>query len=128
MTRSQRLLLVPFFALLASAPAAATTGKSAKTSPAAKPAARHAAPAKARAKAAPASPSAERRLDEVRIEGELEVPRVTFITVRQPHRFHDYTRATSVRPSRRMAAEATFPSWIPPVPTAAGNARKENRK
>lgn len=86
-----------------------------------------AAGAKARRDVPPAA-AASRRLEDVHIEGELEVPRVTFITVRQPHRFTDYTRATSVRPARRMAAEATFPAWIPAADTAASEARKESRK
>jgi len=82
--------------------------------------------AKSAAKTAPAAESASRRLEDVRIEGELEVPRVTFITVRKPHRFNDFTRPTNVRSSRRMAAETTLPAWIPP-PSPPQEARKENQ-
>lgn len=112
-------------ALLAAAPAAGAASR---------PAAAHARPvaaAKAKATRSATAPAAEpgtRRLEDVHIEGELEVPRVTFITVRQPHRFTDYVRATSVRPARRMAADATLPAWIPAFTTAASDARKENRK
>jgi len=81
---------------------------------------------KSAAKTAPAAESASRRLEDVRIEGELEVPRVTFITVRKPHRFNDFTRPTNVRSSRRMAAETTLPAWIPP-PSPPQEARKENQ-
>lgn len=118
MTRTRHALLAIACALLLAAPTAAapaatsvTRAKSRRSSP-----------------PAPAAEPASRRLEDVHIEGELEVPRVTFITVRKPHRFHDYTRATSVRSSRRMAADATFPAWIPPAPTPASEARKENRK
>lgn len=77
---------------------------------------------------AEAAASSSRRLEDVRIEGELEVPRITFITVRQPHRFNDYTRATSVRSSRRMAAETALPAWISPSADSSQNARKESPK
>jgi len=121
MTRTRIELLALAAALLvATSASGATTTAPARAKPAAK-ARRDVAPA---AEAAPAS----RRLEDVHIEGELEVPRVTFITVRQPHRFTDYTRATSVRTCRRMAADATFPAWIPPAPTPASEARKETRK
>ena len=121
MTRTRSFLLALACALLLSAPATAAT-------PAKRPAATPAAKARRATATAPADASASRRLEDVHIEGELEVPRVTFITVRQPHRFTDYTRATSVRSSRRMAADATFPAWIPPSPTPASEARKETRK
>lgn len=116
MTRDLRIVAALAGALLLAAPASgAGTPKPASAG------------AKARRDVPPAT-AASRRLDDVHIEGELEVPRVTFITVRQPHRFTDYTRATSVRPARRMAAEATFPAWIPPIATAESEARKESRK
>lgn len=129
MTRTSRLALAFAALLLAAAPAAApaATGEPAtKAAPntAAKPAARPA----AKPAAAAAGAAGNRRLDDVRIEGELEVPRVTFITVRQPHRFRDYTRASSLRPARRMAADATLPAWIEPLKTPASDARKETRK
>lgn len=110
-----RTALVLLFALLAAVPAAAAPAQRA--------------PAKRAASAAPAAaaPSA-RTLDDVHIEGELEVPRVTFITVRQPHRFHDYARPTSVRPAARMAADAARAAAFSPVPQPAPEARKENRK
>lgn len=122
MTRKNLRWFALALALAAAFPAAAQSAP-----PAGAPAAAPAKPRRA-APAAAAAPAATRRLDEVRIEGELEVPRVTFITVRQPHRFHDYTRATSVRPARKMAAEATFPGWIPSPSATASEARKENRK
>ncbi len=122
MTLTRSSLLALACALLLSAPATAAT-------PAKRPATVTPAVKARRATAtAPADAPASRRLEDVHIEGELEVPRVTFITVRQPHRFTDYTRATSVRSSRRMAADATFPAWIPPAPTPASEARKETRK
>jgi hypothetical protein len=82
--------------------------------------------AKAAAKPAPPAEAASRRLEDVRIEGELEVPRVTFITVRKPHRFNDFARPANVRSGSRMAAETTLPAWIPP-PSPPQEARKENR-
>ena len=133
--RSLRWALV--CALLVVAPlaasAAAPAGKSApantrRATSAAKAAAKSTAKsaAKSAAKTAPPAESASRRLEDVRIEGELEVPRVTFITVRKPHRFNDFTRPTNVRSSRRMAAETTLPAWIPP-PSPPQEARKENK-
>jgi len=102
-------------------------GKSAAAKPRRDATATATAPA-ARAVGSPGSAaSASRRLDDVRIEGELEVPRVTFITVRKPHRFTDFTRATGVRSSRRMAAEAKLPAWIPPPTGPTTEAQKESR-
>jgi len=116
------------FAAPASSPAPARAVALAKARRAAaqsKSAAKKPAPA-----ATPVEPaaSASRRLEDVRIEGELEVPRITFITVRQPHRFTDYTRATSVRSSRSLAAETALPAWIPPSPNTSQEARKESPK
>ena len=124
MTRTRQSLLALACALVLAGPALA-----APAAPAPQPAT-SVTRAKARRASvpAPAAEPASRRLAAVHIEGELEVPRVTFITVRQPHRFRDYTRATSVRSSRSLAADATFPAWIPPAPTPASDARKENRK
>jgi len=126
MIRTRSILGAVLGALLFAAPLAA-----APAAPAGKPA-----PAKARratsagkAGAKPATPAeaASRRLEDVRIEGELEVPRVTFITVRKPHRFHDFTRPTNVRSSRSMAAGTTLPAWIPP-PNPPQESPKENRR
>jgi hypothetical protein len=108
------LALVLALAFAAPAPAAPAGGS-------AKP--RAAVPA-----AAKRAPDAARRLEDVHIEGELEVPRITFITVRQPHRFTDFTRPASVRSSRRMADGTACPAWISPAPKPAPEARKENRK
>ena len=77
---------------------------------------------------APKSADAARRLEDVHIEGELEVPRITFITVRQPHRYTDYTRPAAVRSSRKLADETTGPAWISAPPKHAPEVRKENRK
>lgn len=122
MTTARLHLLALACALLVATPA-----KGATTRRPVAPAKASAAAAATRRAAEPTAPAA-RRLEDVHIEGELEVPRVTFITVRQPHRFTDYTRATSVRPARRMAADATFPAWIATSPTPASDTRKENRK
>lgn len=123
--------LVLMCALLVAAPvtaAAATAQPSAptKASAPAKPR-RASAAAPADPRAANSATAASRRLEDVRIEGELEVPRVTFITVRKPHRFTDFTRATGVRSSRRMAAEAKLPAWIPAPPSPTTEAQKESR-
>lgn len=136
MTRSRIPALAIAAALLLAPPAGAATptGGAAPSRPAvgAKPAAtakpRRAAPPATSTTSTTSTQTAERRLEDVHIEGELEVPRVTFITVRQPHRFTDYARATSVRSSRRMAADATFPAWIPAPQTTESEARKESRK
>ena len=134
MTRIRSILCALVGALLLAAPlAAAPAAPAGKPAPAAP--ARKSAPAKSRrvtstaksvGQPAPAAESASRRLEDVRIEGEFEVPRVTFITVRKPHRFNDFTRPTNVRSSRRMAAETTLPAWIPP-PSPPQEAQKENR-
>ena len=125
MIRSRSIFCALVGALLFTAPlAAAPAAPAGKAAPARS---RHAASAsKSVTKPAPAAESASRRLEDVRIEGELEVPRVTFITVRKPHRFNDFTRPTNVRSSRRMAAETTLPAWIPP-PSPPQGARKENK-
>ena len=107
---------------------AAAPAKARRASATGKAAAKKPAPA-----ATPAEPvaSASRRLEDVRIEGELEVPRITFITVRQPHRFTDFTRATSVRSSRQLAAGTATPAWIPPsqiTSSTSQKARKESPK
>lgn len=132
MSRTRTPLLALACALLLAAPlTAAAAAAPAK-------ARRATAPGKASAKkparaATPAEPvtASSRRLEDVRIEGELEVPRITFITVRQPHRFNDFTRATSVRSSRDLAAETALPAWITPsqiTSSASQKARKESPK
>jgi len=125
MIRSRSIFCALVCALLFAAPLAAApavpAGKAAPSK-----ARRASSTGKAVTTRAPAAESASRRLEDVRIEGELEVPRVTFITVRKPHRFNDFTRPTNVRSSRRMAAETTLPAWIPP-PSPPQEARKENK-
>jgi hypothetical protein len=133
MTRSRIPALAIAAALLLAPPAGAATAAGGAAPPRPAAAAKPSATAKSRRAAptappAPSATAAERRLEDVHIEGELEVPRVTFITVRQPHRFTDYARATSVRSSRRMAADATFPAWMPAPQNTASEARKESRK
>jgi hypothetical protein len=126
-TRARTPLLALACALLLAAPltAAAAPAKARRA-----PAPKQTAAKKPGPAATPAEPAASssRRLEDVRIEGELEVPRITFITVRQPHRFTDYTRATSVRSSRGLAAETALPAWIPPAPNTSQEARKESPK
>lgn len=128
-TRARTALLSLACALLLAAPLTAAAAAAPAKAPRA-PAKQKAAAKKPAPAATPAEPVApsSRRLEDVRIEGELEVPRITFITVRQPHRFNDYTRATSVRSSRRMAAETALPAWIPPSPKTSQEARKESPK
>jgi hypothetical protein len=118
---TRRALCAIAAVLLGAAPALAATPK------------RAAVPAPARASApapaaAPGPSPAQRRLGDVHIEGELEVPRVTFITARRPPRFRDFARGPSVRSSRRLADETKVPSWISPVPVPAQDVRKENSK
>ena len=113
-------------ALLVAAPLAASPKAPASRSAPAKPR-RATVTAKGGTRPAPAADAASRRLEDVRIEGELEVPRVTFITVRKPHRFNDFARPSNVRSSRRMAAETTLPAWIPPPASPPQEAHKENR-
>lgn len=129
------LLVAAFVTAAEAAPAASTspakaaaTAKARRSSASKLTAAKKPGPA---ATPAEAAASSSRRLEDVRIEGELEVPRITFITVRQPHRFNDFTRATSVRSSRRMAAETALPAWIPPSQSTSSTsqeARKESPK
>ena len=125
MTRCRSIFCALVCALLFAAPlAAAPAAPAGKSAPAKS--RRATSTLKSSSKPAPSSESASRRLEDVRIEGELEFPRVTFITVRKPHRFNDFTRPTNVRSSRRMAAETTLPAWIPP-PTPPQEARTENK-
>ena len=125
MTRFRSILCALVCALLFAAPlAAAPAAPAGKSAPAKS--RRATSTSKSTSKPAPSSEAASRRLEDVRIEGELEVPRVTFITVRKPHRFNDFTRPTNVRSSRRMAAETTLPAWLPP-PSPPQEARKENK-
>ena len=116
MIRIRSILAVLLGALLSAAPLAAAPAAPAGKSAPAK-ARRATSTGKAVTKPAPPAEAASRR---------LEVPRVTFITVRKPHRFNDFTRPTNVRSSRRMAAETTLPAWIPP-PSPPQEAHKENR-
>ena len=133
MTRTRTPLLALACALLLAAPlttaaAAAAPAKARRATAPGKTAAKKAKPAATPAE--PVEPSS-RRLEDVRIEGELEVPRITFITVRQPHRFNDFTRATSVRSSRGFAAETALPAWITPSQSPSNGsqeARKESPK
>ncbi|MCC6348275.1 MAG: hypothetical protein IT347_01620 [Candidatus Eisenbacteria bacterium] len=124
--RALRIVVLAGLLLAAAPVGAATASTPAKRAAAAKRPAVAQPPRPGTPAAAPGTEA--RRLGDVHIEGEVEVPRVTFITVRQPHRFTDYARATSVRPARRLATDATFPAWISPSPHAASDARKENRK
>jgi hypothetical protein len=127
MIRIRPILGALLGALLLASPLAAAGAPAAPAGKSAPAKARRAtSPGKAVTKPAPPAEAASRRLEDVRIEGELEVPRVTFITVRKPHRFNDFTRPTNVRSSRRMAAETTLPAWIPP-PSPPQEAHKENR-
>lgn len=79
--------------------------------------------------AAPAAASAaSRRLDDVRIEGELPVPQVLFITARDQRRFFDFRTRDYVRTSRQVCESAVEPPKAPATPAAPNAARKENSR
>lgn len=103
---SRRMTLTTLVWLVAFAPAAlaATT-----TAPA---------PARARTvkASAPGSPAAKgaaqpRRLEDVKIEGEIPVPQVLFVTAREQRRLMELQHHRYLRSSRELAAATPLPRW-----------------
>ena len=67
-----------------------------------------------------ASPSESRTLEAIRIEGEIDVPQVLFITARDQRRFVEFQHRRYLSTSRELGARTAFPTRIvsdaPPVP------------
>jgi hypothetical protein len=65
--------------------------------------------------AGPPQRAAARRLDEVRIEGEIPVPQVLFITAREAHRFTDHRHRRYLRTSLQLGQDTAFPARVVPA-------------
>ncbi len=59
---------------------------------------------------APAEPASARRLDDIHIEGEIPVPQVLFVSVREQRRFLDFEPSRWLRPARVLAGSTPFPT------------------
>ncbi|MFN8588636.1 MAG: hypothetical protein U0704_12655 [Candidatus Eisenbacteria bacterium] len=53
--------------------------------------------------------SGPRRLDDIHIEGEIPVPQVLFVSVREQRRFLDFDASRWLRPARALAASTPVP-------------------
>lgn len=82
-------------------------------------------PARAEAARAPGGSAANRRLEDIHIEGEIPVPQVLFVTARDQRRFLDFQHGRYLRTSRQLAEQTPVPSWIPV--TATSPAKEPNR-
>lgn len=109
-----------FLALLATAAPAAAAGK-----PAAKRPVAPAPAARAETLARPAPGQANRKLEDIHIEGEIPVPQVLFVTARDQRRFLDFQHGRYLRTSRQLAEQTPVPSWLPP--NTASPAKEPNR-
>ncbi len=69
-------------------------------------------PVAASKKATPAKPAATRTLDAIRIEGEIDVPQVLFITARDYRRFRDRTPAAYQITSADVAKTIPHPNRV----------------
>lgn len=112
-------MLVLVAALAAAAPVGAATPR--------KPAPKRPAPAASRSEtpARPAPGAANRRLEDIHIEGEIPVPQVLFVTARDQRRFLDFQHGRYLRTSRQLAEQTPVPSWLPP--NTASPAKEPNR-
>ena len=99
------------------APPKSVVRKATRPGSAAKPAAK---PAAAAGKAA-----ANRRLDDIHIEGEIPVPQVLFVTAREQRRFMDFQHHRYLKPSTKVGDEAALPTWIAITGNPPVDARKE---
>lgn len=92
------------------------------------PVAAHAAtPANAAAKpgAAAKPPAAPRTLEDIRIEGEIPVPQVLFITARDQRRFMDLHHHRYLRTSLQIGERIAYPAALAVVQTPATGTAKE---
>ena len=119
--RGASVLALLFAGLLAGTPdaVAAPGGTRATTAIAAK-----------AAKAAPAKPAPvkaqARRLEDIRIEGDVPVPQVIFVTARDPRRFMDFQHRRYLKDSRELGRETVFPSRVHLVGSVPAVIHKES--
>ena len=99
---------------------AATGTKSKNVATARKPATRSRSGAARAPRPASAKSKAEgpRTLDDIRIEGEIAVPQVLFITARDQRRFMDFQHHRFLRTSRQIGDSTALPSRIAVTETA----------
>jgi hypothetical protein len=78
-----------------------------------------------RKSAAPAHGAAPRTLDDIRIEGEIPVPQVLFITARDQRRFMDLHHRRYLKSSLEIGERIAFPAALTVVHTPATGTGKE---
>lgn len=67
-----------------------------------------------------AKPAPARRLEDIRIEGDVPVPQVIFVTARDPRRFLEFQHRRYLKSSAELGREAVLPSrvhLVGPTPT-----------
>lgn len=69
-----------------------------------------------------------RRLEDIRIEGEIPVPQVLFITARDQRRFMDFHHRRYLRTSQEVGQQTVLPSWIAVSRTRPADTRKETSR
>jgi hypothetical protein len=89
------------------------------------PAAAESQPAKA-ATAPQAAKAAPRRLEDIRIEGEIPVPQVLFITARDQRRFLDFRHRRYLKNSRQLGEQTVLPQRIQLTGDPVTEIRKES--
>jgi len=83
-------------------------------------------PPPAPAKSPPAAKA--RRLEDIRIEGDVPVPQVLFITARDPRRFLDFRHAPYRMSSLELARTAVLPTRVAVIGTVPIVQHKESAK
>ncbi len=78
------------------------------------------------AKGAPAAKAAPRRLEDVRIEGDVPVPQVVFVTARDARRFLDFEPGRYRKSSLELARESVLPTRVVLVGRAPTVQHKES--
>lgn len=82
----------------------------------------------AQAASEPAKPraAAARRLEDIRIEGDVPVPQVIFVTARDPRRFMEFQHRRYLKSSVELARETVLPTRVHPVGTWPTPVHKES--
>lgn len=78
------------------------------------------------AKKAATAKAPARRLEDIRIEGDVPVPQVIFVTARDPRRFMDFQHQRYLKSSRELGRETVFPSRVHLVGTVPATIHKES--
>jgi hypothetical protein len=73
-----------------------------------------------------APPAAPRRLEDVRIEGDVPVPQVVFVTARDPRRFLEFQHGRYRKTSLELARESVLPTRVVLVGGAPAVPHKES--